>query len=384
MMLEALHRACRDGMINSVMQRISQASDIDALGPDGLNALHHASMGNHMWIARFLHETCSAGLHVLTKAGDPPLSCASSRGCTAVIRYLIAAGADLNRRGNHGASALHYACCHDQYDAMEVLLAAGADVDLRNDDGQTPLFDACCTAAGLRNVERLIDAVADPQVRDTNGLTPLHVACHHGLWTTIQALTAAGAKTSVVCCGGWTLLHQVTSERCPMDSERRMLLVRWLLDRGVPINAKTGLGTTALHQLCSAREQHMTLIRLMIRRGADVRATDAMMRTVLSRAVRYGHPAATRLLIQHGAVQRPGDSFPGLVESPVWQSIDGSLRHLQWFASGFLTAIRRHRGIGGLLYGCPGCMATIAQFCCGADLETLRRARRICFSGNEN
>ena len=55
-----------------------------------------------------------------------------------VARVLLAAGADVNRRCEHGRTALHMAAAWGHADMVGLLLANGADPTLAEDDGLTP------------------------------------------------------------------------------------------------------------------------------------------------------------------------------------------------------------------------------------------------------
>jgi ankyrin repeat protein len=71
--------------------------------------------------------------------GDFPLSVAAVRGDVAAIQTLIAAGAQLNAKGEHGYTALHSAVEQGHRDAVDCLLAFGADKTIHTDKGLTPL-----------------------------------------------------------------------------------------------------------------------------------------------------------------------------------------------------------------------------------------------------
>lgn len=56
----------------------------------------------------------------------------------AVARVLIAAGAEINRRCEHGRTALHMAAAWGQLDVARMLVESGADPGVRDDEGRTP------------------------------------------------------------------------------------------------------------------------------------------------------------------------------------------------------------------------------------------------------
>ncbi len=55
-----------------------------------------------------------------------------------VARLLIAAGAEINRRCEHGRTALQMAAAWGHLEVVQLLIRHGADPTLRDDDGQTP------------------------------------------------------------------------------------------------------------------------------------------------------------------------------------------------------------------------------------------------------
>jgi len=62
------------------------------------------------------------------------------------VRSLIAAGADVNDRGNDGITALMKAALFHDLRILELLVEAGANPNDRDDDGRTPL-DFCLTSS---------------------------------------------------------------------------------------------------------------------------------------------------------------------------------------------------------------------------------------------
>jgi ankyrin repeat protein len=57
----------------------------------------------------------------------------------AAVQALLNCGADLNAASSDGYTALHYAAAHAEFGMVRVLVEAGADLDRRNGESLTPL-----------------------------------------------------------------------------------------------------------------------------------------------------------------------------------------------------------------------------------------------------
>ncbi len=94
----------------------------------------------------------------------------------AVVRALLAAGADPDPRLADGSTPLHeagFATTYDQRDAelVEALIDGGADPDAQDVRGQTPLHNGVLSANVL-GIEALLERGADPCLRNDAGQTP--------------------------------------------------------------------------------------------------------------------------------------------------------------------------------------------------------------------
>ena len=92
---------------------------------------------------------------------------------------MIAAGADVNAKGDGGWTPLHHAAYGGHTEIAAALLAAGADVNAKGDGGWTPLHHAAC-GAHTDVVAVLLDAGADVNARGEYDWTPLRSATYYG------------------------------------------------------------------------------------------------------------------------------------------------------------------------------------------------------------
>jgi rhodanese-related sulfurtransferase len=104
-----------------------------------------------------------------------PLMKASHMGQSAIVRMLIAAGAQLGARNADGNNALWFACVGGNLDVIDILIDSGIDINNRNDNGATPLmYGASSGKAGV--VERLLAKGADTTPETLDGFTALDLA----------------------------------------------------------------------------------------------------------------------------------------------------------------------------------------------------------------
>ena len=146
----------------------------DVFKPDhgGARPLYYACLNNSYRVATILIDTCPAE-HLNEEVGDDKTTvlhvAAHKKGSADLIRYMIAAGANVNAVNAHGYSAVYSNVAKDDPDALRALITQGGDVARMPvpKDRNDPLFtlinyklDHQLTLAQL-----LLDAGADPNVK---------------------------------------------------------------------------------------------------------------------------------------------------------------------------------------------------------------------------
>ena len=124
-------------------------------------------------------------LHMQLYSGDTALHVAAAAYDTVLARNLTQAGADVRARNRRGAEPIHAAVIgvpgsnswapQRQVAVIRYLIAAGADPEATAAGGVTPLLRAVrnrCSAA----VRALLDAGVDPRRTNENGSSPLDLA----------------------------------------------------------------------------------------------------------------------------------------------------------------------------------------------------------------
>ncbi|MDP9866691.1 MULTISPECIES: ankyrin repeat domain-containing protein [Streptosporangium] len=200
-MYEELLDAVAGNDAERVERLLQSGTGADPDGAGETTALYRASVDGRTAIVRAL---LAAGADPDRISGGEeeglPLCGAAAWGHAEVAQALLAAGAGPSGREGGGWTALLWAASNGRAEMLDLLLAAGADPEEANDSGETALTLATRRGA-LGAVRALLAAGADPTRSDGEGDTPLAIAYD---WLGTQLESA--------------LLEQVT-EQAPEDSQ---------------------------------------------------------------------------------------------------------------------------------------------------------------------
>lgn len=231
------------------------------------------------------------------------LHAACERARLAVVRRLIAAGANVKVKEYLGVTPLHWAAVRGPLECVKALLAAGADVNVVCARGDTPLGNAATIeiarvllAAGAKvntagftpllkaakyNRPAMIALLAEHGARlDDPRAAALHWA---GKPEAVRALLKAGVRVDLRDAKGRTALHLTTGVWYP-----KAAAVTLLLAAGADVNAKSPTGSTPL--LEALRRRQLEIVRLLLAAGAKVDVRDGNGDTPLALARQAGAP----------------------------------------------------------------------------------------------
>ncbi|MDX1512782.1 MAG: ankyrin repeat domain-containing protein [Gammaproteobacteria bacterium] len=205
----------------------------------------------------------------------------------AAIATQIAAGRDPNFRMPGGKTPLMVAAKIGDYELVRLLLSRGADVNARTNNGGTPLmFSAIRGNPDV--VQLLIERGADVNAVAHFDWTALMVASAKGHDEAIRVLLENGANANVADVYGWTPLMRAVYQN-------RYAAVAVFLENGdIRLDAVDETGSTALHH--AAAEGHLEIARLLLNKGATLRATNAEGLTPLAIARKLEQDAMVRFL----------------------------------------------------------------------------------------
>ena len=187
------------------------------------------------------------------------LHAAAAQGDVALIKQLVAAGANVNATDAYRRTPMHVAAYQSHDEAVLALAEAGGDPNLLEADR----YDIITIAAVADDAQMVRTAVkaggSAANITSVYDGTALIAAAHEGNWESIDVLIKAGAPLDHVNNLGWTAMIEAVV----------------LGDGG---------------------ERHQKSLKLLIDAGADKSITDRSGRTPLDLAKERGYEAMVNML----------------------------------------------------------------------------------------
>jgi ankyrin repeat protein len=268
----------------------------------------------------------------------------AKRGDLARVRELIGKGADVNCRGEYGYTPLLTAVRYNRLEVAENMIAKGAkinidtDVDWQQEEwGFTPLLWAVNNSY-VDMVALLLGNGASVGRQGRGRDVPLIIAARNNCLPLVDMLIAKGAKVDESDeTGGQTALSEAVAGgyldimdfliRKGADIKRRSQVggsmlsvaagrghfsaVRYLCEKGLPVNSTDGRGVTPIFGTLDSRVESRYILEYLLERGADVSVRSADGTTPLMVASHHGNKEAAETLIAKGADAKAKDKFGG-------------------------------------------------------------------------
>lgn len=307
-----LANAVEERAAAEVTRLIAQGANVNATQPDGMTAL--------LWATHY--DQTDWALALLNAHADPtacnqyqvfPLALACRNGNPTIVRALLEAGENANRRSGGAETVLMTASRTGNVDVVQLLLKHGADVNARDRRKQSAMMWAAAEGHAPV-VKALIDAGADFESALTSGFSPLMFAIREGRTGVVRTLLVAGADVN----------EQMKTERSGGRHPRRAMsglhlaienghydLAVMLLEEGADPNDQR-CGFTPLHNITwvrkpprgdnvdgapppigSGKRTSLQLIRALVEHGADV---NAQLKKGKSGRGKMNHKGATPFL----------------------------------------------------------------------------------------
>ncbi|XP_042216787.1 uncharacterized protein LOC121862540 isoform X2 [Homarus americanus] len=190
--------------------------------------LHLATLYGHENCAEALLEA-SADIEAASEkdCGERPLHFACRTDNLALIRLLLARGADIHSTDEEGGfGALHFAAYYDQPEIAKLLIDKGVDIEASSLEKWRPIHRAALRD-NTRVIEVLLDAGADINAPGSFGNRAVHFAATRGQIATLKIL----AERNCDLCGLENLGGNAVMSAA---SGGRLQTVQWLVQQNVP------------------------------------------------------------------------------------------------------------------------------------------------------
>ena len=230
-----------------------------------------------------------ANVNITSLDGVSLISVAMAQGNIGIVKAVLETPQLKEIRQKNEEEALILAARYGQKDFLMELIKKGVDVNAENTYNETALFEAI-RGKNKEIAEILIKHGADVNVSSLAEDTPLSTAvrAHPEI---VNALLDEGANINEPNSDGVTpVLEAVRSNN--LD------LVKRMIDRGANIRATDEAGSNALHYIT---EDNPELAKFLIEKGLHMDARGDFGETPLMHAMIAGAPKVARMLVENGA-----------------------------------------------------------------------------------
>lgn len=243
---------------------------------------------------------------------DDLLLVAVNTGYFDVIGLLLDSGADPNSQDSEGKTALQYSIEESDSNLTELLLVRGADPNIKSSAGQSALIRAV-HHSDLGAISRLINLAripVDVNITRSDGKTALEIAALDNLEITEMLLNAGAFYDKVrLATEEVSSLIKRTEQVFLAVIQRKYKMARSFINKGAIVNARQSFdGRSLLHYVAEGGDE--TLVRCLLKKGAETCFIDADGYNPLHLALRNNHFSIAELLIEHeinGSIRHPYD-----------------------------------------------------------------------------
>lgn len=299
-----LHIAIRERYQEGTDVLLHAGVDVNIQDNYGNTPLHESIHSSHIVSALLDHGALP---NVRNSDLETPLHLAVRERNKPVVELIISGGGDVNAKNKYENTPLHIAVVDGSYDIIKLLLDKGAEVNAESVMGLTALHIAAqmCELSILRllliaganpnslEISRYTEDLCESDISGcTQGKTALHYAAENGSLLCSRLLLESGVDPTIKDRFGETALHLMVINLQDIGT------IELLIDSGGDVNARNGDGCTPLFNALSSGNKD--IIQILLDSGAAVNIKDTSGNTPLHKAVECGLQFI-KLLLKWGA-----------------------------------------------------------------------------------
>ncbi|XP_018907926.2 uncharacterized protein [Bemisia tabaci] len=287
--LSPLHFAIGVRSLQLIKLLLKAGSDVNAKSAFDTSPLLLAVISNEGKIVETLLEVAEIEVNCLNDKGSTPLTTAASNGLLSIVKMLVMRGALINGAPSEAFLPLHKALFFGKEHVVNWLINNGASVRARDSRGLTAIMAAVMSKdTTLKMIETLMKKGGNINSKCKGGCTALHYAAASGNLRMVRFLIDQGANPNEKDKEGHTVLHFAIRSECIKTAE-------YLIDEtGVDLN-----GGPLSPLLWAVGLENQDMVKLLLKKGANVNVSTCYGTTPLHLAVREGYQPITELLLKY-------------------------------------------------------------------------------------
>ncbi|GBF51670.1 hypothetical protein LPTSP4_32080 [Leptospira ryugenii] len=287
------------------LEKVRRGFDVDAVrSSDGYTLLHYAAdVGSVELVLELLER--GAIKNPVMHSGNTPLSTAIRSGHKDIVRIFLEQGVDPNfklGKADKEKTHFHYYITQtqklDRY-IYDLFIKKGANVESKDSSGETPLMAIAGSGVEkLDHLKLLLSSRADAKAQNREGRTPLMLAVFSLDEAMVQFLISVKVPVNQRDFEGNTVLIGMipTIEPNKDLEEKKLKILKLLINSGADLNATNNEGSTVLHELVKTNEYN--LLSYVIDLKPDSSKRNQRKQTPLDMAIQKQNWKVTEMLLK--------------------------------------------------------------------------------------
>jgi len=293
-----LHYSAYYGNVSVFDYLLQKGADLNAQDQRGLAPVWFTVSGQRPAMLRKL-IALGADLSNINPQGDNMLVRAIMTRNVELVQILLDNGFDPMQKNAHDLTPIEHATMMNSVEILNLLISKGADLRASSSP-QFPLLHRAAISRGAETLHYLLDRGFETDEKDRNGRTPLILAVDFGNTEAARALILRGANINLANSDGIVPM-QIAIKKGSSD------LIDLFIAHKADLNVvEERTGKSMLHE--AALRGNSSIVNKLLAAGVPKDIKDKSGYTALSYALKYGNKTSADLLIQAGVEDIPWET----------------------------------------------------------------------------